>query len=53
MNLKVSKDIESLSHHFADWLVAYIKEVLSQQDRFTIALAGGNTPKEVVPVVGF
>src|SRR5678816_2935324 len=47
MNLKVSKDIESLSHYFADWLVNYINEVLSKQDRFTIALAGGNTPRKL------
>lgn len=47
MNLKISKDIESLSHDFADWLVAYTKEVLSKQDRFTIALAGGNTPRKL------
>jgi len=47
MNLKVSKDIEALSHDFADWLVAYIREVLSRQDRFTIALAGGNTPRRL------
>lgn len=47
MNLKISKDIETLSHHFADWLVMYVKEVLSKQDRFTIALSGGNTPKRL------
>ncbi len=47
MNLKISKDIEALSHDFAEWLVIYIKEVLSIQDRFTIALAGGNTPRRV------
>jgi len=45
MNLHVSKDIDELSRYTADWLVAYIKEVLSKQDRFTIALSGGNTPK--------
>ena len=38
MNLKISKDIETLSHVFADWLVSYINEVLTIQDRFTIAL---------------
>src|SRR5688572_19406488 len=47
MNLKISKDIEALSHDFADWLVDYIKEMLSTQDRFTIALAGGNTPRRL------
>ena len=47
MNLKISKDIESLSHDFAKWLIACIKDVLSKQDRFTIALAGGNTPRRL------
>jgi len=47
MNLKISKNIETLSHVFADWLIDYIKEVLSIQDRFTIALAGGNTPRRL------
>ena len=47
MNLHISKDIETLNQSFADWLVAYIKEVLSKQDRFTIALAGGTTPQKL------
>lgn len=47
MNLKISKDIETLSHVFADWLVGYINEVLSARDHFTIALAGGNTPRRL------
>jgi len=47
MNLHISKDIEALSKYFADWLVSYIQEVLSKQDRFTIALSGGNTPKKL------
>ena len=36
-----------LSHDFAKWLVDYIAETLSIQDRFTIALAGGNTPRRL------
>jgi 6-phosphogluconolactonase len=47
MNLHVSKDIDELSSYTADWLMAYIKEVLSKQDRFTIALSGGSTPKKL------
>jgi 6-phosphogluconolactonase len=47
MNLHISKDIGALSQSFADWLVMYIKEVLSKQDRFTIALSGGSTPKRL------
>ena len=47
MNLKISTDIEELSKSFTDWLVTYIKEVLSRQDRFVIALSGGNTPRKL------
>ncbi len=47
MSLHISKDIEALSKSFAEWLISYIKESLSKQDRFTIALAGGNTPKKL------
>jgi 6-phosphogluconolactonase/glucosamine-6-phosphate isomerase/deaminase len=47
MKMTISKDIDELSSQFAQWLVAYINEVLSKQDRFTIALSGGNTPKKL------
>ena len=53
MNLNISKDIEALSQSFADWMVAYIKEVLTKQDRFTIALSGGSTPKKLYQLLGF
>lgn len=45
MHLHKSKDINELSRNFADWLVSYASEALQQQDRFTIALSGGSTPK--------
>ena len=47
MNLHILKDIEALSRTFADWLIIYIKDVLSKQERFTIALSGGSTPKKL------
>jgi 6-phosphogluconolactonase len=51
MNLHISKDMDALSRSFADWLVIYVKEVLSKQDRFTIALSGGSTPKKLYQVL--
>ena len=51
MNLHVSKDIDELSSYTADWLIAYINEVLLKQDRFTIALSGGNTPKKLYRIL--
>ncbi|HVT86700.1 MAG TPA: 6-phosphogluconolactonase [Chitinophagaceae bacterium] len=47
MQLKVTKDITDLSKHFADWLVPHIVKILTSQDRFTIALSGGSTPKKL------
>lgn len=47
MNMHISKDLEALSHSFADWLVSYVSAVLTRQERFTIALSGGSTPKKL------
>jgi 6-phosphogluconolactonase len=47
MQLKVTKDINDLSVQFADWMVRYIEKVLATNDRFTIALSGGSTPKKL------
>lgn len=47
MKLTIAKDINELSRQFADWLVSYIEKILKQQNRFTIALSGGSTPKKL------
>jgi 6-phosphogluconolactonase len=47
MNLTVSKNIEELSFNAAEWTVDYIHKTLKLQDRFTIALSGGSTPKKL------
>jgi 6-phosphogluconolactonase len=47
VKLHIENDINALSLHVADWLVSYIKEVLTKRDRFTIALSGGSTPKKL------
>jgi 6-phosphogluconolactonase len=47
MKMTISKDIDELSSRFAQWFVLYMKETLSKQDRFTIALSGGSTPKKL------
>lgn len=47
MKLHISKNLEELSSYAADWIAAYIKEVLQKRDRFTMALSGGNTPKKL------
>jgi 6-phosphogluconolactonase len=47
MNLNISKNIEALSEQVANWIIDYIKTILQNQDRFTICLSGGNTPKKL------
>jgi 6-phosphogluconolactonase len=37
--------LETFFRTVADWLTDYCAEVLTRQDRFTIALSGGSTPK--------
>jgi 6-phosphogluconolactonase len=45
MELHVYKDPDELSHAVAGWVANTIAGTLKQQDRFTIALSGGSTPK--------
>jgi 6-phosphogluconolactonase len=47
MQLNISKNIEELSWRMAEWMVDHIHETLQTQDRFTIALSGGSTPKKL------
>lgn len=43
----ISANSDELSRQAAAWMTAYIGSVLQQQDRFTIALSGGSTPKKL------
>ncbi|HEV3414463.1 MAG TPA: 6-phosphogluconolactonase [Puia sp.] len=45
MELQVYKNPDELSHAVAGWIADTIAATLKQQDRFTIALSGGSTPK--------
>ena len=47
MQLSISKNIEELSENVAEWMVDDIRKTLQLQDRFTIALSGGSTPKKL------
>jgi 6-phosphogluconolactonase len=47
MSLHISKDIDDLSRNVAEWMVDYIHKTLQLQDRFTVALSGGSTPKKL------
>ncbi len=43
----IFKNTDELSLKVADWLVEQIADTLQKQDRFTLALAGGSTPKKL------
>lgn len=43
----IFSDSNELSRGYASWLVALVKKTLQTQDRFTIALSGGSTPKKL------
>jgi 6-phosphogluconolactonase len=47
MSVVISKNIEELSQNVAEWMVDHIHKTLQLQDRFTIALSGGSTPKKL------
>ncbi|HYM94932.1 MAG TPA: 6-phosphogluconolactonase, partial [Chitinophagaceae bacterium] len=47
MHLKVMKDMDELSQQFAVWMIGYIEKRLKNQDRFSLVLSGGSTPKKL------
>jgi 6-phosphogluconolactonase len=47
MQLNFFKNIEELNWQVAERMVSCITEVLKKQNRFTIALSGGSTPKKL------
>ncbi len=47
MELHILPNIDALSVSVADWMVDYIQRSLQRQDRFTLALSGGSTPKKL------
>ena len=47
MQLHISKNTDELSIQVADWMVDLISKTLQEQDRFTLVLSGGSTPKKL------
>jgi len=47
MKLHIANDAGRLSHDVAVWVSECILEVLKTQDRFTLVLSGGSTPKQL------
>ena len=47
MTIIIKKNSDELSKDFAMWMTDYIQKKLEQQNRFTIVLSGGSTPKKL------
>jgi len=47
MHLHIYKNPDELVDELAKWITDYINRTLNKQDRFTIALSGGQTPKNL------
>ena len=47
MELHIYKDSDELSREFAGWMADYISATLQKQERFTLVLSGGSTPKKL------
>ncbi len=47
MQLHIFPNIDQLSVSVADWMVDLINATLQKQDRFTLVLSGGSTPKKL------
>ncbi|CAN5311595.1 6-phosphogluconolactonase [soil metagenome] len=45
--MHISPNTNELSKEVADWMVEYINKTLQKQDRFTLVLSGGSTPKKL------
>jgi 6-phosphogluconolactonase len=47
MQLHIEKNPEQLSYALADWIANYINDVLSREEKFSWALSGGNSPRQL------
>ena len=45
MQLHLLSDPEQFSHGIAEWMIDCIGDTLKTQDRFSLVLSGGNTPR--------
>jgi 6-phosphogluconolactonase len=47
MRLHIYKNADELVDELAKWITGYVSRTLDKKDRFTIALSGGETPKNL------
>ena len=47
MKFHIYPSLDAFNAGIADWMATYIQQTLATKDRFTIALSGGSTPKNL------
>lgn len=47
MQLHIFRNADEMSAHTADWIVNLVRATLQKQDRFTLVLSGGSTPRKL------
>ena len=47
MQIHIYKNTDELINELANWITDFIFKKLQTQDRFTLALSGGETPKQL------
>src|SRR6266516_5782659 len=52
MHIAIFPDIDTLSHEAAQYIVRIARESIETRGRFTIALSGGTTPRELYGLLG-
>ncbi|MHB1921659.1 MAG: 6-phosphogluconolactonase [Chitinophagaceae bacterium] len=52
MQKHIYQDLHEISIHLAAWITDYIGETIGETGRFTWALSGGNSPKELYQLMG-
>src|SRR4030095_8623103 len=52
MQLIIAKNIDELNWQVAEWIIGYINDMLEKTERFTLALSGGSTPKNLYQLLG-
>lgn len=47
MNLEIFNDADHLCRSLAEWITSLIEETLTNKEKFSLVLSGGNTPKKL------
>jgi 6-phosphogluconolactonase len=51
MQVHTYKNTDEVIQELAKWITTYIRQILQKQDHFTVALSGGETPKNLYKIL--